>query len=82
MNLKRYNSLQLAELNRVHDEIKWYLGEKLGRDPCLSPEDRKLVEDKFVEIILNGFGKYLANLNEKIEQKETTSMEKTRTFLG
>ena len=73
MTLKRYNALQLKELQRVHDEVKWYLGEQLHRDPQLSPEDRKIVEDKFIEIIINGFGKHLAQLNEKIEQQETTS---------
>ena len=73
MKLERYNALQLKELQRVHDEVKWYLGEELHRDPYMSTEDRKLVEDKFIEVILNGFGKHLAQLNEKIEQQETGS---------
>jgi len=74
LELKRYNALQLKELQRVHDEVKWYLGEQLHQDPQLSPEDRKIVKDKFTEIILSGFGKHLAQLNEKIEQQETSSI--------
>lgn len=74
MQLGRYNSLQLKELQRVHDEVKWYLGEQLKRDPSINENDRKLVEEKFIEIILNGFGKHLAQLNEKIEQQETSSI--------
>ena len=70
MQLKRYNALQLNELQRVHDEVKWYLGEELHRDPFMSDEDKAMVEEKFTEIILNGFGKHLATLNEKIEQQE------------
>ena len=31
--LKRYNNAQRRELQRVYDEIKWYVGEKLGKDP-------------------------------------------------
>ena len=73
MQLKRYNKLQLKELQRVHDEVKWYLGEELHRDPFMSDEDRAMVEAKFTEIILSGFGKHLAQLNEKIEQQETLS---------
>ena len=73
MQLKRYNKLQLKELQRVHDEVKWYLGEELHRDPFMSDEDKRMVEEKFAEVILNGFGKHLAQLNEKIEQQETSS---------
>lgn len=70
MQLKRYNTLQLNELQRVHDEVKWYLGEELHRDPFMSDEDKAMVEEKFTEIILNGFGKHLATINEKTEQQE------------
>ena len=68
MKLKRYNDLQCKELQRVHDEIKWYLGEELKRDPSMSKEDRALVEAKFSEIIINGFGKHLAQLNQQMEK--------------
>lgn len=71
MKLKEYNAAELSELRRVHDEVKWYLGEELHRDPQLSPEDRQLVERKFAEIILNGFGKHLSSLTGKVDQQQS-----------
>jgi hypothetical protein len=65
MNLKRYNEEQQRELQRVYDEIKWYLGEELKHDPFFSAEDKKIIEDKLATVLINGFGEYLRNLNKK-----------------
>ena len=70
MHLRRYNELQQKELQRVRDEIKWYLGEQLHHDPYLNQTDRTTIEDRFAEIIIKGFGAYLASLNKKTEQQE------------
>ena len=63
--LKKYNSHQRGELQRVYDEIKWYLGEYLRRDPSESEDDLKIVNERLAEVILNGFGCYLSSLKEQ-----------------
>lgn len=63
MNLKRYNEEQRKEIQRVYDEIKWYVGEELKHDPYFSPEDKKIIEERLANILINGFGEYLRNLN-------------------
>jgi hypothetical protein len=62
MNLKNYNKKQQAEIQRVYDEIKWYLGEEKGYDPYYHPEDKAIIEERLANILLNGFGSYLRNL--------------------
>lgn len=56
---------QKKEIDRVKDEIKWYLGEELNRDPSLSKEDMKIVRVRLSNIILSGFGEYLSTLINK-----------------
>jgi hypothetical protein len=63
MNLKIYNAEQQKEIQRVYDEIKWYLGEELKHDPCFNPEDKKIIEGKLAELLISGFGEHLRNLN-------------------
>jgi hypothetical protein len=67
MNLQRYNEKQRAEIQRVYDEIKWYLGEEKGYDPYYHPEDKAIIEERLANILLNGFGSYLRTLATKQE---------------
>ena len=62
MNLQNYNQKQRAEIQRVYNEIKWYLGEEKGHDPSLYPEDKAIIEERLANILLNGFGSYLRSL--------------------
>lgn len=62
MDLKNYNKKQRAEIQRVYDEIKWYLGEEKGHDPYYHPEDKAIIEERLANILLNGFGSYLHTL--------------------
>jgi hypothetical protein len=71
--LKLYNELQRKEIQRVYDEIKWYVGESIHRDPSLSPEDKCLIEVKLAEILINGFGEYLSNLVYNEAQRQQTA---------
>lgn len=67
MNLDKYNQNQRAEIQRVYDEIKWYLGEEKGYDPYYHPEDKSIIEERLANILLNGFGSYLRELATKEE---------------
>lgn len=64
MNLKRYNEEQRKEIQRVYDEIKWYVGEELKHDPSFSPEDKAIIEERLATVLIDGFGEYLRNLNQ------------------
>lgn len=59
-SLHQYISAESAELHRIFDEVKWYVGEELGRDPRNSPEDMRIVKDRFASVILSGAGAWLA----------------------
>lgn len=59
--LHQYISAESAELHRIFDEVKWYVGEELGRDPRNSPEDMRIVKDRFASVILSGAGAWLAD---------------------
>lgn len=67
MNLDKYNQNQRAEIQRVYDEIKWYLGEEKGHDPYYHPEDKSIIEERLANILLNGFGSYLREIATKEE---------------
>lgn len=67
MNLRHYNQKQLAEIQRVKDEIKWYLGIEKNHDPYHYPEDKAIIEERLANILLNGFGAYLRTLTCKEE---------------
>ena len=67
MNLDKYNQNQRAEIQRVYDEIKWYLGVEKGYDPYYHPEDKSIIEERLANILLNGFGSYLRELATKEE---------------
>lgn len=60
--LRRYNDRQREEIRRVYNEIKWYVGEAIQRDPSQSNEDLRIVNQRLSEVILNGFGHYLSTL--------------------
>lgn len=59
-SLQQYVSAQSAELHRIFNETKWYVGEELGRDPRNSPDDMRLVNERFSSVIISGAGAWLA----------------------
>jgi hypothetical protein len=65
MNLEKYNQKQRAEIQRVYDEIKWHLGVEKNHDPYYHPEDKKIIEERLADILLNGFGSYLREVVSK-----------------
>jgi len=79
--LKRYNNAQRRELQRVYDEIKWYVGEKLGKDPDKDVEGKKIVSLKMADVILNGFGAYLSTFSRiEAESQESQSNNPSSSF--
>lgn len=60
-SLHQYISAESAELHRIFNEVKWYVGEELGRDPRNNPEDMMIVNERFAGVILSGAGAWLAD---------------------
>jgi len=59
-SLHQYISAESAELHRIFNEVKWYVGEELGRDPRNNPDDMRIVNERFAGVILSGAGAWLA----------------------
>jgi hypothetical protein len=57
----RRNGAQMAELQRIKRECRWYVGERLGYDPMSTVEGRQEVELYFVGVISSGAGAWLAD---------------------
>lgn len=68
MGLKEYNAGQRQRLQKVRDEVKWYVGERLGYDPDTTEEGRLEVEDYFARVIISGVGAWSASQNIKFEE--------------
>lgn len=60
MDLRSHNSRQFTELQRIHREVKWLVGEKLGYDPDSTEEGRRQVREYLAGVIVSGAGEWLA----------------------
>ncbi len=60
MSLFHHNSAEIPEIKKIRDEVKWYIGEKLGYDPSTTEEGRKMVEEYLAGVIVSGAGEWLA----------------------
>jgi hypothetical protein len=62
--LRTYNTAELAIMEAVRDQLKWYLGEEIGHDPETDPEAAVELEMRFAQWIVTGGGAWLRSLPE------------------
>ena len=61
MNTKERNKAQEDMMFNLFERERWILGEKLGRDPRDNWADLVLLQNRVSQIILEGFGEWMAN---------------------
>ena len=57
---REHNESEREMLNALFERERYLLGEILGRDPRDSWQDMAILENRISQIILNGFGKWMA----------------------
>ena len=60
MTTKEHNQKEACAIYALIERERYILGEQLGRDPRESFEDMETLEKRVSEVILNGFGEWLA----------------------
>jgi len=61
MNTRQHNNAESQMLSDLFERERYLLGEELGRDPRDSWQDLALLENRISQIILSGFGEWMAN---------------------
>jgi hypothetical protein len=61
LSLQAHNTNQFDDLKRIKQEVKWYVGEKLGYNPDETPEGQKEVSDYLAGVIISGAGKWMSD---------------------
>jgi len=68
-SLRTYNKSQLAILKAVKDDLKYYLGKEIGRDPQGDPEALTELETRLANwLTVGGGGAWLRSLPEVQEE--------------
>lgn len=60
MNTQSHNRAETGMLHDLFERERYYLGEQLGRDPRESWQDMALLENRISQIILSGYGQWMA----------------------
>jgi hypothetical protein len=61
MTTQQHNKAEENMMIQLFERERWILGEQIGRDPRESWRDMAILENRISQIILTGFGQWMAD---------------------